>query len=203
MITTVIGSDEYIVDTDELTCSCPHFQYRLRSYHKSDPRRICKHLAKFVTTGNKRFSRAFAEEVMANHLSSILKDFECTVCGSYRRGLPTVGDIDILILTDEFDKVVKRVKRFDVLCSGMQKVSFMVDGIQVDLRRGDSDSYVTMCMYFTGSKEENIRLRKRAVSLGYKLNEYGLWSGSERIPCASEEDVYTALGLAFTPPNRR
>lgn len=203
MVKMVLGTAEYKVDTVALTCTCPHFTYRCSSYSKSDPRRICKHLARFVTTNDKRFSRAFAEDVMANHLSSILKDFECIVCGSYRRGLPTVGDIDILIVTDDFAKVVKRVSCFDILWSGRQKVSFTVDGIQVDLRRADSDSFVTMCMYFTGSKEENIRLRRKAVSLGYKLNEYGLWNGSERIPCATEEDVYTALGLAFVAPNRR
>lgn len=200
MKTTVIGTDEYIVDTDEMTCSCPHFQYRCSAYRKTDPRRMCKHLASLVT---KRFTRAFAEDVMANHLSPILKDFECVVCGSYRRGLPTVGDIDILVVTDEFKRVVNSVNQFDVLWSGAQKVSFMVDGIQVDLRRCDSESLVTMSMYFTGSKNENIRLRRKAISMGYKLNEYGLWNGKVRIPCASERDVYAALGLEYVSPECR
>jgi len=59
--------------------------------------------------------------------------------------------------------------------------------------------------YFTGSKAHNIALRDRAIRLGFKLNEYGLFrvDGDERIAGDREEDIYEALGLAWVPPELR
>ncbi len=202
MIQTVQGTIEYKVDTDKMTCTCPHFKYRCSSYPEDDPRRICKHLAKFNLKGKKRFTRAFAEDVL-NELS-ILNSYEHVVCGSYRRGLATVGDIDVLILTDNFFSVVSWVEdRYKVLWSGSEKVSFMFGEIQVDFRRTDPQSLVTSMMYFTGSKNENIRLRIKASKLGLKLNEYGLWDGDDKIDCDSEEAVYKVLGMEFKAPRDR
>jgi DNA polymerase (family 10) len=57
--------------------------------------------------------------------------------------------------------------------------------------------------YFTGSKQHNVALRRRAQERGLKLNEYGLFRGQERIAGATEKDVYAALGLPWIPPELR
>ena len=57
--------------------------------------------------------------------------------------------------------------------------------------------------YFTGSKPHNVRLRELAVKKGWKLNEYGLFRGSQRLAGKDEAGIYTRLGLEFIPPELR
>jgi DNA polymerase (family 10) len=129
--------------------------------------------------------------------------------GSLRRGCDTCGDIDILAsgadasLMDAFTgyRLVERV-----LAQGDTKSSVLLDGgFQADLRLVGADSRGAAMQYFTGSKAHNIALRDRAVGLGFKLNEYGLFTidGDERVAGATEEGVYDALGLAWVPPELR
>ena len=50
-------------------------------------------------------------------------------------------------------------------------------------------------LYFTGSKAHNIALRKRAVGKGWKLNEYGLFDGDDRVAGATERRHRGRSGL--------
>jgi DNA polymerase (family 10) len=65
------------------------------------------------------------------------------------------------------------------------------------------ESYGAALMYFTGSQAHNILLRGLANERGWKLNEYGLFSGERRIAGATEEEVFKKLGLAYIPPEMR
>jgi len=129
--------------------------------------------------------------------------------GSLRRGCETCGDLDLLAsggdasLMDTFagHPLVERV-----LGRGATKSSVLLrGGFQADLRLVDSESRGAAMQYFTGSKSHNIALRDRAIGLGYKLNEYGLFRVADdtRVAGASEEEVYHALGLAWIPPELR
>jgi DNA polymerase (family 10) len=129
--------------------------------------------------------------------------------GSLRRGCDTCGDLDILAagapksLMDAFidHRLVERV-----LGHGETKSSVLVQGgFQADLRLVAAESRGAAMQYFTGSKAHNIALRDRAIGLGYKLNEYGLFTaeGNRRIAGDTEESVYQALGLAWIPPELR
>jgi DNA polymerase (family 10) len=129
--------------------------------------------------------------------------------GSLRRGCETCGDIDILAsgadasLMDAFAdyRLVERI-----LAQGDTKSSVLLQGgFQADLRLVASESRGAALQYFTGSKSHNIALRDRAIGLGLKLNEYGLFrtEGDERIAGDSEESVYEALGLQWVPPELR
>jgi len=87
--------------------------------------------------------------------------------------------------------------------------------IQVDLRVLPSSSFGSALMYFTGSKEHNVRMRERALSMGYTLNEWGLFPhdkkadkppqerGVKAIASATEEEVFKAMGLPWVPPEAR
>ncbi len=135
-------------------------------------------------------------------------DADITPVGSLRRGCDTCGDIDLLAtgaqasLMDDFVsyRLVERV-----LGRGETKSSVLLwGGFQADLRLVAPESRGAAMQYFTGSKAHNIALRDRAIGLGLKLNEYGLFTPDDaRIAGATEEEVYRALGLDWVAPELR
>jgi DNA polymerase (family 10) len=132
-----------------------------------------------------------------------------TPVGSLRRGCETCGDIDILAAGADpaiMDVFVEHSLVERVLARGETKSSILLrGGVQVDLRLVPPDSRGAALQYFTGSKSHNIALRDRAIGLGFKLNEYGLFriDGDERVASATEDEIYQALGLAWIPPELR
>jgi DNA polymerase (family 10) len=132
-----------------------------------------------------------------------------TPVGSLRRGCDTCGDIDILAAGADqtiMDAFVEHSLVERVLARGDTKSSVLLrGGVQVDLRLVAADSRGAALQYFTGSKAHNIALRDRAIGLGFKLNEYGVFriEGDQRVASATEEEVYEALGLAWVPPELR
>ena len=150
-----------------------------------------------------------AEEIVRRMRSSAPLD-RIEVAGSIRRWKDTVKDIDILATSQDPAAVmaafVKLPQTGRVLSHGETKSSIITDdGIQVDLRVVDEDSFGAALQYFTGSKQHNIKLREMGVRAGLKINEYGVFRepGEKKIGGAKEEDVYRALKLAFIPPELR
>jgi DNA polymerase (family 10) len=135
-------------------------------------------------------------------------DAVITPVGSLRRGCETCGDLDILAagapatLMEAFTSFASVE---NVLARGTTKSSVhMWGGFQVDLRLVPRESLGAALQYFTGSKAHNIALRDRAIRMGLKLNEYGLYrEDGSSIAGASEEEIYEALGLVFIPPELR
>src|SRR5260370_16089598 len=95
----------------------------------------------------------------------------------------------------------------EVLGRGENKASARVGhaGLQVDVRVVPRESYGAALQYFTGSKEHNVALRVRAVKMGFKLSEYGLFrSTDDTLVCSeTEEQIYEVLGLRWIPPEMR
>ena len=129
--------------------------------------------------------------------------------GSLRRGCDTCGDLDLLASgapASIMDAFVEYPKVARVLGHGDTKSSVLVEGgFQADLRLVDAQSRGAAMQYFTGSKAHNIALRDRAIGLGLKLNEYGVFrvEGDAKIAGETEADVYAALGLDWVPPELR
>jgi len=129
--------------------------------------------------------------------------------GSLRRMKDTVHDVDILVSSENANDVMEAFRKLPVvgriLASGPTKTSVLVSNdLQVDLRVVDPTSWGAALLYFTGSKEHNIRLRERAIKRGLKLNEYGLIDAKGKtVASRTEEDVYAGLGLAWIPPTLR
>lgn len=130
--------------------------------------------------------------------------------GSIRRRRETVGDIDILITSSKPEKVmetfVKLPQVAEMLEKGSTKASIRhKEGIQVDLRVVEPQSFGTALQYFTGSQQHNIRIREMAVRKGLKISEYGVFkeSNGRRVAGATEEEVYAAVGLPWIPPELR
>lgn len=129
--------------------------------------------------------------------------------GSMRRMRETVGDLDLLVAAKDPNPVMARFRELDqvaeVLLSGPTKTSVRIHGgLQVDLRVLEPVRWGTALQYFTGSQAHNIHLRGLALDRGFSLSEYGLKRGDgSEILCATEEEVYAALGLPFIPPELR
>jgi DNA polymerase (family X) len=129
-----------------------------------------------------------------------------TYGGSLRRMKEIVHDVDILAssLNPEATKAAFLAMPFvvDVLAQGPTKCSVRLqDDLQVDLRVIDPKSWGAALHYFTGSKAHNIRMRERAIKMGFKLNEYGLFDSNDVWIAGTEEaDVFESLGLPYIPP---
>ncbi|MBW2988387.1 DNA polymerase/3'-5' exonuclease PolX, partial [Candidatus Woesearchaeota archaeon] len=145
-------------------------------------------------------------EQLASELSKYAERVD--ICGSVRRMKDTIGDLDILAISTEPQKLMDVFTRLPgvakVLLRGLTKTSIILrNGLQVDLRVVGRESYGSALQYFTGSKQHNVKLRTIAKGKGMKLSEYGLFKGDERIGGGSEEEIYKALGLEFVPPELR
>jgi len=130
------------------------------------------------------------------------------LAGSFRRRKETIGDLDLLVTGGDAEQVMQAFTTHDtvadILGRGDTKSSVKLsNGLQVDLRVVPEASFGAALMYFTGSKEHNIELRKLAIEKGWSLNEYGLTKGEKVVAARTEEDVYKALGLAWVPPELR
>ena len=148
-----------------------------------------------------------AEGIVA-YLKALAPSADIVTLGSVRRGSETCGDLDILASGGEpslVDAFVQYPGVERVLGKGGGKASVLMrGGFQADLRLVTPAQRGAAMQYFTGSKAHNIVLRDRALTRGWKLNEYGLFDKDERaIAGASEEEIYQALGLAFIPPELR
>jgi DNA polymerase (family 10) len=180
--------------------------HELRGFGPTMEKKLADALAKPVVV--KRFKLAVAE-AEAKALVGFLRDGgRVVVAGSYRRRRDTVGDLDILVTSDQGPAVGDRLVGYDnvaeVLAHGPTRTTVVLrSGLQVDVRAVPEQSYGAALLYFTGSKAHNIALRGLANEHDWKLNEYGLFSGKRRIAGATEEEVYQKLGLAYIPPELR
>lgn len=190
----------------------------------------------FAAEGNKRLELGVAMPLAELIVDAVLKwpgVERATFAGSLRRGKDTIGDIDILVATSDMAGTSERFTKLpgvaEVLASGEGKSSVRMrasadlgrwgadaDGqsVQVDLRVIPLDRWGAAMMYFTGSKEHNIRLRERALKRGMTLTEWGLFPndddptpphrrGIKPIAAATEKDVFAALDLAEIAPEIR
>ncbi len=148
-----------------------------------------------------------AEEVAAS-LRRARGVGELVVAGSLRRRLETVKDIDLLATAvpagPVMDALAAHPLTAQVLARGETKMQVRLhSGLPLDLRVVPAESFPFALQYFTGSREHNVALRGRALEMGYKLNEYGLYKGGRRVPCRGEEGIYRRLRLAYIPPELR
>ena len=132
------------------------------------------------------------------------------MAGSLRRMRSTVGDLDILVAAKESAPVMEAFTGLPgvmrVLGRGETKSSIeFSDGVRAQVWVHPPEKFGTALQYATGSKDHNVRLRERALDRGLSLSEHALskTDGSGEILCATEPEVYEALGLPWIPPELR
>ena len=166
---------------------------------------------KFARTAGKRALLGYilpVAEDMKRRLAALKDVDDVEVAGSIRRMKETTGDIDMLVVTDEPQKVsefftnLPNVER--VIAKGSTKSTVeLAEGVQCDLRVVEKKSFGSALMYFTGNKDHNIAMRRIAIKNGWKLSEYGLFKGARQIAGRTEKEVYAKFGMQYIEPELR
>lgn len=146
---------------------------------------------------------------------------EFVIAGSYRRGLPESGDVDVLMKYSDMTQIIHSLKATGVIVGNLTPnanvKSMLIVKIgtnparRMDIRLIPKESWPFALLYFTGSKNFNIVIRDWALSKGLSLSEYGFSdvnaAGSLNATINSkihtEQDIFTFLGLIYQPPEER
>nr|QBK91259.1 MAG: DNA polymerase family X [Pithovirus LCPAC202] len=156
-------------------------------------------------------------DLFQTYLDVMLLNVPFQICGSYRRGTKESGDIDVLLMETErytlsyiVNEMTKRNLIIDQLSLGQTKfmgtikLSPIHKKRRLDLRWVPKDVWAFATLYFTGCGELNIKMRRKAIIMGLKLNEYCLTKSSgEIVACPSEEAIFAALEMVYLPPTER
>lgn len=204
--------DEFdISDSDDLKKAAENHKIKdLEGFGEKIEKEILNSLKLKKKTGDRMLldeALPIAEEI-AEYLKENCDLKKIDYAGSLRRMKETIGDVDVLVVSDSPGDVVDAFVSMDnvkkVISKGNKRSSVVLKekDVHVDLRVFDEKSYGAALVYFTGSKDHNIEIRKRANDKGYKLSEYGL-KKKKKISCAEEKDVYDKIGLKFIKPEMR
>lgn len=161
-------------------------------------------------------ARPAAERIL-DYLLQLPEAQDGVMAGSIRRARTTIGDVDILIVSDEPQVIMDAVVNMDavarILGHGSTKSSVELhNGLQVDVRVLQKKHYGAALQYFTGSKAHNIKIREIVREKGYSLNEEALrpvdadgnlLDESHYVYCETEAEVYEKIGLSWIPPELR
>jgi DNA polymerase (family X) len=129
--------------------------------------------------------------------------------GSVRRVEPTVGDLLLVTATTRpaavFDHLSALPPVVDARRSGPSELLLRVGPEEVRIRAIPPPRYGAALVCGTGSRAHVAALEDRARRLGLELSPDGLGpaGGGAPLPTPGEEDVYSALQLAFVPPELR
>jgi len=164
-----------------------------------------------VKRGRERMTLAQATLVadeFVNQLKKLSEVKKISTAGSLRRQKETVRDIDILVTSDKPQVIMRSFTKIpsvrDILAEGQTKSSVRTkDDVQADCRVVEAKSFGAALLYFTGSKNFNIKIRQLAIKKGLKVNEYGVFRKDKFICGTTEEEIFKTLGLPYIEPELR
>ena len=148
------------------------------------------------------------------------------IVGSYRRGAASSGDIDVIITSSNksvfksfIDGLLERKVIVEVLSRGPTKclvICKLPDNQYQHFRRVDflftsPEEYPFSVLYFTGSKYFNTFMRHRAQTMGYSMNEHGMYKmegkkkSEQKVAHVfkSEKDIFDFLKMEYKEPHER
>jgi DNA polymerase (family 10) len=217
-----------ISSLDELRAACEAGRVEsLKGFGKKTQEKILAGID-LAAHADERIYWAHADEIVQQllaHMREVKSIRQMEVAGSYRRGRETIGDLDLLVDSDDADAAMDQLGRFEELATvigrGETKMSIRLGrGLQIDLRVVPAKSFGAALQYFTGSKDHNVVLRGMAKDRGLRINEYGVFrvgtasdaaekedsdadAGLEYIAGRTEEELYATLDLPWFPPELR
>jgi DNA polymerase (family 10) len=183
----------------------------LEGFGKKTEQNIRDEIERLEKEPSKRNILAVAEEIAQPLITYLkkakgIKDIE--VAGSFRRRKDTVRDLDILVTCRKSSNIMDHFTSYEdvqkVVSRGKTKSTVLLrSNFQVDVRVVQQVSFGSALVYFTGSKEHNIAIRKIGIQKKLKLNEYGVFKGKKRVAGKTESNVYKKIGLKFIEPELR
>jgi len=167
--------------------------------------------------GGRRINREDVPALMEHIVMGLHLNRTCRsiwLCGSYRRGSSSSGDLDIVVIPGFDDGGPEDPNAFDDWCIqhfGLQKNgkkpmrNGLINGAQVEFYVATPENLGTFLQMWTGSWQHNVELRKHALRKGYSMSQYGFRhkKTGELVQCATEKEVYDFLGIDFVEPADR
>ncbi len=183
----------------------------LSGFGQKSEEELKKNLESFINIKSDRLLLGYVLEYADSLVNKLRKNtlFErVEIAGSTRRMKETIGDLDILAISDKPEEGMDYFSKLDevtgVVVKGPTKTTVQLNiGTTCDIRILSKDSFGAAMQYFTGNKDHNVKVRKIAISKGLKLNEYGLFRGEKMIAGENEEEIYNKLGMDYMPPELR
>jgi DNA polymerase (family 10) len=152
-------------------------------------------------------------ETLLEHLKQDADVSQACIAGSYRRRKETLHDLDFIVATRFPAEITAHFVSHEsvesIIAQGPTKTSVRLkNGIQADLRVVTNEQYPFALVYFTGSKEHNVKMRSLALARGWTLNEYRLAPVEGKVAAPvpeiqEEADLHKALGLEYIEPELR
>lgn len=177
-----------------------------------------KHFKENIPRNEMNKHNLFFNKIINTIKENYDKDINYLMCGSYRREKDYSNDIDIVISYKNKnipDKIIETLKKTNYILDEINfnhKNKFMgfVKSLnnknivrRLDIQFVHPSSFYTAILYFTGSKDFNIKLRNYCIKKNFKLNEYGLYKNNKKLKINNEEDIFNHLNIPFIPPNKR
>jgi len=184
---------------------------------------------KYVNNLDTKIPRSEIAEIHEYLLDLMLKidiNLFGTICGSYRRLKETSGDIDLIIIHQNYktneDKL--KINYLDLVIKKLIEDNFIIDSLtrtdvrtkymgifkwknsmprRIDIRIFPLESYYSAILYFTGSKDFNKQMRLNAIAHEYTLNEYGLYENNKMFKVNSEKEIFDLLSMEYITPDKR
>jgi DNA polymerase (family 10) len=200
-----------VTGVEELAALDPDRLASLKGFGKKSAEKILRAAQTYNATERRMLLNhavAMGERILAFVRSHPATE-RAEIAGSLRRMKETIGDLDVVAASNDpaslADAFAEASFADEVLAHGPKKVFILSDGIEVDLRIVAPEAYGTLLHHFTGGQAHNIALRERAVKMGINISEYGLAKAGtgDYEPVATEEGLYSRLGLAYIPPELR
>jgi len=172
------------------------------------------------------------KKILLESAKLIDPNIKLSINGSFRRKMPTSGDIDVLITCDG-DTSIMRKKLINYLISkniivetlangkkkfmGICKLSGFDKFRHIDIIDSSKECYPFGVLYFTGSGGFNAKMRGIALEKGFSLNEYQFSDRKTKIPISEkiifnklgkpsfeiERDIFTFLDMKYVNPEDR
>jgi DNA polymerase/3'-5' exonuclease PolX len=216
-----IGGNSYQITTDDrgiTICTCKGFQFHGKCRHCIDFEELAPNIIDILPSETAPV-KAEAERIHRDELEDTVdtivdrfrdEGFTIEPAGSWRRGKPTVKDLDFVTVAEASDVFKLCGEGLVTSASGTKVVRFTVEleegkEIQVDFAITTPEFFGSCLMYLTGDKDFNVKLRQRAKRMGLKLSRNGLEERKtgEILASRTEADIFKCLGLDIIPPSCR
>ncbi|PNI67632.1 POLB isoform 4, partial [Pan troglodytes] len=146
------------------------------------------------------------QDIVLNEVKKVDSEYIATVCGSFRRGAESSGDMDVLLTHPSFTSESTKQGVCQLPSKNDEKE---YPHRRIDIRLIPKDQYYCGVLYFTGSDIFNKNMRAHALEKGFTINEYTIRPlgvtgvAGEPLPVDSEKDIFDYIQWKYREPKDR